>query len=255
MKQKIAYFGIDLLFDVLPFLYGQDVEIAVIFTAESTASDSTDRIQAFAREHQIPCKTAPATREDIDGLATMGVAFSITAGYPYRIPVSKVVRQVNVHPAYLPVGRGPWPMPVSILRNVPSGVTLHKIAEGFDCGDILLQREIPLAKDENLTTLMAKIQKTAIGLLDELLRDFDRIWGSAKPQGEGEYWQEPTEADRTITAQSTTEEASRKIRAFHGYGVLYQTAEGLLEIKEAVLLPPDAQVGFPLSDGKIIKKS
>lgn len=38
--------------------------------------------------------------------------------------------QVNLHPAFLPTGRGAWPMPVSILKNIPSGMTLHKLEDG-----------------------------------------------------------------------------------------------------------------------------
>lgn len=42
------------------------------------------------------------------------------------------VMQVNLHPALLPEGRGPWPMPTAILRGKSSGVTLHKLAEESD---------------------------------------------------------------------------------------------------------------------------
>ncbi len=251
-KKKIAYFGIDLLFDCLPFLYQEDLEIAVIFTVKSTAGDPTDRIIAFAEEHNIKCKTSPVTGEDICELEMMGVDFSVTAGYPYRIPVSKSIRQMNIHPAYLPIGRGPWPMPINILKGIPSGVTIHKIAEGFDSGDILLQREIPLAEGENLESLMGKIMKTSLVLLKEVLSDFDHIWQNAKPQGKGEYWPEPSDAMRTLSPATTMKEADVIQRAFYGYGVLYEQEGKLIEIKNAELLPSakeGASLVLPLFDG------
>ena len=146
----------------------------------------------------------------------------IVAGYAAKIPLSSKMMQVNIHPSLLPMGRGAWPMPVNILKGAPSGVTLHKLAEGFDTGDIILQKEIPLAIDENLETLTAKVLKIAPEILGEFLKDPKGYFENATTQGEGEYWQEPDDLDRTVLSSDTTEKADLILRAFWGYGVIYK---------------------------------
>ena len=48
---------------------------------------------------------------------------------------------VNIHPALPPKGRGAWPMPVTLLEGLrESGITIHKMTDGFDEGDILPQK-------------------------------------------------------------------------------------------------------------------
>lgn len=75
----------------------------------------------------------------IDLCEKSGVELILVAGYPWKIPVSQSIKQVNIHPAFLPVGRGSWPMPAAILKGVDLGVTIHKLSDRFDEGDIWLQ--------------------------------------------------------------------------------------------------------------------
>lgn len=131
---KAAYFGIDGLRSCLALLEQRGWEITAIFTIKDNDYDHSLRICQFAKARGIPLHTDRATPEDIRELERAGVTLSVTAGYPWKIPLSDTIMQVNLHPAYLPVGRGPWPMPVSILKNIPSGMTLHKLAAELDQG-------------------------------------------------------------------------------------------------------------------------
>jgi methionyl-tRNA formyltransferase len=219
---KIAYFGIDLFADCLGLCLSAGFEVAKIFTFSNDPYDSVEKITQIAKEHNIPLATQKVTEEDIAHLEEMGIQMMIVAGYAARIPLCSKMMQVNIHPSLLPMGRGAWPMPVNILRGAPSGVTLHKLAEGFDTGDIILQREIPLAIDENLETLTAKVLKTAPEILGEFLKDPKYYFENATTQGEGEYWQEPDDLDRTVLSSDTTEKADLILRAFYGYGVIYK---------------------------------
>lgn len=217
---KTAYFGIDALADCLEVLLQGGHEVIKIFTTEGDAYDHTEKICTFARKHGIPLQQTCVTKQDIDALLQAGAELTVTAGYPWKIPVTDAFMQVNLHPAYLPEGRGPWPMPVAILRGRPSGVTLHKLSEKLDEGDILLQTQIPLAAGETLLTLEEKIAEEAIRLLREFLRAPRDYWAAARPQGKGEYWQEPGDSDRTLREGEETCVRSLKLRAFAGYGCL-----------------------------------
>ena len=219
---KIAYFGIDLLAPCLETCIDNGFEVAKVFTFTNDPYDSVEKITQIAKEHNIPISFDKVSKEDIFSLEETGVEMMIVAGYAAKIPVSSKMMQVNVHPSLLPLGRGAWPMPVNILKGVPSGVTLHKLAEGFDTGDIILQREIPLAYNENLETLTEKVLKIAPEILGKFLNDPETHFKNATPQGEGEYWQEPDDADRTVLSDYTVEQADKILRAFYGYGVIYK---------------------------------
>ena len=54
-----------------------------------------------------------------------------------------VENSINIHPSYLPYGRGRDPVVWAIRDQVPAGVTLHEISLGVDAGDIWYQEEVP----------------------------------------------------------------------------------------------------------------
>ena len=253
---KIAYFGIDLFSNCLETCIDAGFEVAKIFTFTNDPYDSVEKITEIATKHNISLATQKVTKQDIVDLEKEGVQMMIVAGYAAKIPLSDKIMQVNIHPSLLPVGRGAWPMPVNILKGVSSGITLHKLAEGFDTGDIILSREIPLDKKENLETLTVKVQKTAPLLLKEFLGGPKAFFEKAKPQGDGEYWVEPDDEDCTVLSSDTTEKADRILRAFWGYGVIYKgETEREIVYGEVSETQPDGEF-LPLKDGYIrIKNS
>ena len=235
---KAAYFGIDPLRGCLELLEKRGWEIAAVFTIEDDDYDHSVEICQFAQARRIPLHTRRATPEDIRELERAGVTLSVTAGYPWKIPLSELIMQVNLHPAFLPRGRGAWPMPVSILKNIPSGVTLHKLAAELDKGDILLQQEIPLEAGENLVSLSGKIAEIAPKLLDRFLDHPEECWKKGIRQTEGEYWPEPGDRDRFISPIDTLEQADRILRAFLGYGSLGEYRGVPILIQEGCCVPP-----------------
>ena len=254
---KAAYFGIDALRDCLNVLIEHGYEITSVFTIEDDAYDRTAEICRFAQEHHIPLHTTRVTAEDIRALEDAGVSISVTAGYPWKIPLSDTIMQLNIHPALLPVGRGAWPMPAAILKNCSSGVTLHKLAQDFDRGDILLQEEIPLDRGETLVTLSDKIAQTAPRLLGEFLERPQFLWENARKQAEGEYWPEPSDEDRTISPTDSAAKAERVLRAFDGYGSLCTLGGVPIVIEEGRCLAgggalPKEGLTLELSDGVLL---
>lgn len=254
---KAAYFGIDALRGCLEVLVERGYEIVAIFTIEDDPYDRSIEICRYAEAHHIPLHTSPVTARDLIALEDAGVTLSVTAGYPWKIPLSDTMMQLNIHPALLPVGRGAWPMPVAIVNNRSSGVTLHKLSKDFDRGDILLQEEIPLDAKETLISLSEKIAQTAPRLLGDFLNAPDFYWENAEKQAEGEYWPEPSDEDRTISPTDTVEKADRILRAFKGYGSLCQIHDIPVLIENAACIPASRVLpaeGLPvaLSDGTLL---
>ena len=60
---------------------------------------------------------------------------------------------VNIHLSYLPWNKGSHPNFWAHWDGTPSGVTIHKIDEGIDTGNIVFQKITQFEKDENTFAL------------------------------------------------------------------------------------------------------
>jgi methionyl-tRNA formyltransferase len=54
----------------------------------------------------------------------------------------KAKKSLNIHPSFLPFGRGRDPVVWAIRHSHPAGVTLHQITSGVDEGPIIIQEEV-----------------------------------------------------------------------------------------------------------------
>lgn len=223
---RIVYFGFDLFADCLKEIFESDKTevLAVRSFKTDNEFEFNSEVKALALSHGVPFSEEKITEQEAMEYFKNGCELFVSAGYIYKIPVLDIpnFRGINVHPALLPVGRGAWPYPCTILKGLTkSGVTVHKLAKGFDEGDILLQHRFDLSNDETLDTLTEKSQKAAAEMIKQVIEDFDTLWQNAVPQKGGEYWQEPGDDERTITSELTVEQATLIKRAFGSYGVIY----------------------------------
>lgn len=237
---KIAYAGFDLFYPALEALHQNGCEIVKIFSCRvDNVTEFNTRVTEFANTHNIPITYEKITPHDLAELKNSGVDALFCAAYYYRMPILSGFKMINIHPSLLPIGRGAWPMPVCILNDYKtSGVTLHKMAEDFDTGDIIMQKEFALAPDENLDSFMGKIYALLPDMIKKLVSNLDYYWDNAKAQGEGEYWTAPDERDYIITPDTDYYAASKILRAFYGFYVIYNDGE-----KEHRLLRHLAQKG------------
>lgn len=229
---KIAYIGIDLFYPVLMALEKNGCEIAKIFTCKTdNITEFNVEIIDYAKKNNIPYTMDRITKEDIQELLDVGVEAIICAGYYYLIPVMKEMPMVNIHPTLLPIGRGSWPMPRIIKeKHKKSGVTMHKIAKDFDTGDIILQKEFILDKEETHSTYMDKVHKLCGEMVEELVADFENLYNGAIAQDEGDYWEIPNESEYTVTKDMSVEEADLILRAFYGYECIYKSVDKIEKI-------------------------
>ena len=231
---KAAYAGIDLLFPALPALAEAGCEIVRVFTCETdNVTEFNTQVCDYALSRGIPLQTTRVTPADLEALAAQGCELLLCGGYYFRLPVRRDLYMVNIHPALLPVGRGAWPMPVTILRgHAWSGVTFHKITPGMDEDDVLLQRRVPVAPDDDLQTLTERLRAPLRGMVGELIHSLPELWQSAVPQDAAlaEYWPCPQEPDWTVREGMPPSDIDRILRAFYGYEVLYDRGDERWEL-------------------------
>ena len=73
----------------------------------------------------------------------------------------------NLHPGYLPWGRGFYPMFWALFEGTPAGATLHEITEGIDEGPIVKQVQVPYTDLDTGDTLYERVRKVERDLFKE----------------------------------------------------------------------------------------
>ena len=73
---------------------------------------------------------------------------------------------INLHISYLPYNKGAHPNFWSFAENTPSGVTIHKIDNGVDTGNIIYQKLLDFELNKNRKKLTFK--KTYFKLISEI---------------------------------------------------------------------------------------
>lgn len=221
---KIAYLGFDTLQCALRTVLEEGCQVLKLFTCQTdNVTEFNTGVLETAREHGIPVSLTPVTRADLDALAEQGCRLLLCGGYYHRLPITGAFPMVNIHPAPLPRYRGPWPMPVMLLRGERrGGVVLHRMEADFDTGPILLEEEFPLAPTDTLADYMGKVEQLLPGMVRRLLRWLPGLLDNARPQGEGTYWPCPGQGDWTITEDTPALAADTVLRAFYGYECIYR---------------------------------
>ncbi len=88
---------------------------------------------------------------------------------------------LNLHASLLPKYRGAAPIQWAVANGEPvTGVTTMRIDEGLDTGDILLQRELPIAPDQTAEDIFPLLAEMGAPLMAETLDGLQA--GTISPQ-------------------------------------------------------------------------
>jgi len=86
--------------------------------------------------------------------------------------ISKYQNIYNLHPGYLPWGRGYYPIFWALWEQTPAGATLHKITEGIDQGPIVAQTQVEYTAYETGWDLFQRVRQAEKNLFT---RYFEKI--------------------------------------------------------------------------------
>jgi methionyl-tRNA formyltransferase len=219
---KIAYCGYDFFFECLKTIDSAGHSVISIFTNECDNHRYVfnTEVQKFASSRGIPFTDRKIDASDLKHLQEIGCDLLISAAYPYRIPIETApnLAAVNLHPTLLPVGRGPWPLPHIILKELKtSGVTMHLLKPQFDAGPVVVQKSFAVDERENLETLSCKVKLAALEVMRTFLADPASLMARGIDQsslGMAEYWPRPTNEERTLDWNMPVRSIDRIARAF-----------------------------------------
>ena len=128
----------------------------VLFLGSETSKDLPQWLRSIGDD--VTFETGRITP---DHVKTLAPDFIVIFNYPYIL--SKEVidtvggNAVNLHISYLPWNRGAYPNIWSYLDNTPKGVSIIRVDEGIDTGDIIARKELALDDTETLRTSHAKL--------------------------------------------------------------------------------------------------
>lgn len=164
---------------------------------------------------------------------------------------------INVHASLLPKYRGAAPIQWAIAQGEnETGVTIMRISERMDAGDILLQRAIPIEKNDTGGSLHDKLAQLGAEALREALALLKRGQLPARRQNEDEVTYAPMikKEDGRIDWTQEASVIERRIRAFTPWPSAYSTFQGkLLKIFTAQVEPHTPDI--PASPGTVTEAS
>jgi len=118
-------------------------------------------------------------------LTTLKPDAIIVVGYGRLIPQwmldLPLLGNINLHASLLPRYRGAAPIQWAIAQGeTVTGVTTMRLDAGLDTGDILLQREMPIAPDDTSETIAPRLAAIGADLMVETLQGCQA--GTIRPQ-------------------------------------------------------------------------
>lgn len=160
-------------------------------------------VHQYAVEHNLPLHSP----EKLDHVPSDISApdFIIVAGYGALIPPSWLslpkYMAINFHPSLLPMYAGRFPVEWAILRGEESiGVSLIKMSEKFDKGEIITQHSQPLLPTDTKESLYASLYDLGAKLVIDTLPEIISGHISPLPQsGSGFYAKQLTKEDGFVT--------------------------------------------------------
>ncbi len=161
-------------------------------------------VEELCRRHGIECLTATRVNDPavVDVLASRHLDVIVTLQFD-QILGPEVIRAarsfvLNVHPSWLPSGRGKYPAIARALDpGARTGVTVHRIVDrGIDTGPILRQAKVVLPASTSLLRGESRIFEAGVDALVAVLDDLGGHVERQRPQeralDDDTYYSDPT---------------------------------------------------------------
>lgn len=144
------------------------IEIPLVISNNSNAQVLQNAVAYGIDNFAINSKTADAPDEKIEQLLyEYECNYVFLSGYMKKVPsnITKNFQVLNSHPSLLPnyggVGMYGRHVHEAVIKNQEkqSGVTIHRVNDCYDEGEIILQKKLLLAQSESVESLEAKVKE------------------------------------------------------------------------------------------------
>ena len=184
----------------------------------------------------------------------------VVAAYGQILP--KAVLQIpklgclNIHASLLPRWRGAAPIERAILEgDKETGISIMKMNEGLDTGDILIEKKCTISNHETAQTLHDTLSNKGANAILETLNIFPTLKARPQQNNNATYAEKVTKDEAQIDWYQGAEQISRVIRAFNPRTIAYTNAMAK-QFKNRVLRIIEAEIvnrQTTNSPGEVIK--
>ena len=193
-------------------------------------------------------------------LALLNPDIMVVAAYGQILP--KAVLEIpklgclNIHASLLPRWRGAAPIERAILEgDRETGISIMKMNEGLDTGDILLDKKCTISNHETAQTLHDTLSNIGANAILETLNMLPTLKARPQQNNEATYAEKVTKDEAQIDWHQSAEKISRVIRAFNPRPIAYTNAMAK-QFKNRVLRIIEAEIvnrQTTNSPGEVIK--
>jgi methionyl-tRNA formyltransferase len=223
LKNAVFLGSKDLGLSILEALYSNshDIKWTIIHPDDSKdARSNLKGFQSFARTYDLDMKVSSSAEMTKRMLADLRPDIGFVCGW-YWLLDSEALSIVpeglwGIHNSLLPKYRGGAPLVWSIINgDQVVGSSVFKISEGMDDGDILYQVSVENNEEDDVGSLLRKIEEKLLAQLPEKWGQLTSGIPSLSTQNEDEatYCGQRTEADGLIDWSKTASELYDFIRA------------------------------------------
>ena len=222
---RVVFFGFsDVGTKCLKLLLDSPCEVVAVFTHDTDPHEAHwfDVPEAIALERNIPVYK-PKSLESAEWTELVSsLKPDILLSLFYRNFIPKDIFSIprlgayNMHGSYLPSYRGRAPLNWAIINGEDhGGVSLHVMEEGFDTGDIVLQKRVDFGADEYVGQIQPRITKAAVEVLREALPSLLNGNPNLTKQDESKasYFGRRKPEDGRIDFKKTSREVFNMVRA------------------------------------------
>lgn len=131
---------------------------------------------------------------------------------------------INLHASILPKYRGAAPVPFAILNGESeTGVTVFRLNNRFDEGDILEIASIPIERKDTSYSLLQKLSPLGADLVCKVIGEFEAGWQHPVAQQEQEASRAPKmeKNDGLLDWNETPDIIDRKVRAYQPWPLCF----------------------------------
>jgi methionyl-tRNA formyltransferase len=233
---KIIYAGTpEFAVPALEFLLQSEQQVVAVYTQPDRPAGRGRKLQPSPVKTCALAAGLPVLQpqdfkspEDLRDLLQLDADLMVVAAYGLLLPPAVLdaprLGCINIHASLLPRWRGASPIQQAILAGDEiSGVSLMKMEQGLDTGDVILRRSLPIAPTWNAAQLHDALAPLGADLLLESLRDIEFTLRRAEAQDNSTATYAPrlSKQQAEVDWSKSADVLLREIRAYNPWPVSF----------------------------------
>jgi methionyl-tRNA formyltransferase len=198
-------------------------EFNISYSNSKVRNSNFANLNEIANQNSIPIfevesKNGRRLEDYKEVIHKMGVELMLVLGWYYMIPKSVRLHLVygawGIHASLLPKYAGGAPLNWAMIKGEKvTGVTLFKMDDGIDDGDIISQRSFKINYKDTIKDVYLNAEETSKLLLSDILSDISAVRFTPQDKSEIEVYPQRSPDDGEIDFNQSAENLYNFIRA------------------------------------------